>query len=296
MRTDETSLGGLQVFAAAAGFGTLAIFGKLAASTGLDTPTLLLFRFVVATVALWTVFGLLGRAQLLSGRQLRVALAMGTVYGLMTVLFFEGLVFLPAGLAAVVFYTYPVFVFGISTAALDERVTRPKLLALVVAVAGVGLLVGASPARADPVGVVLVLSAAIGYATYTTGSRAALDTVDPAPLAATALVAAMASVIPYGMVTGGLSFPSGLDQWLLVVGIALVGTAAPVVLFVGGLERIEASQASVIGTSEPAVTVLLGVAVLGEPVTPVLVVGGGLVLCAVLLVQREGRPTAMVVH
>lgn len=196
MHTDETSVGGLQVFAAAAGFGTLAIFGKLATAAGLDTPTLLFFRFVVATAALWAVFGSLGRVRILAGRQLRVALAMGIVYGLMTVLFFEGLEFLPAGLAAVVFYTYPVFVFAISTAALDERVTRPKLLALVAAIAGVGILVGANPAGADPAGVVLVVSAAIGYATYTTGSRAVLDAIDPATLAATALVATTASMVP----------------------------------------------------------------------------------------------------
>lgn len=98
------------------------------------------------------------------------------------------------------------------------------------------------------------------------------------------------------MVTGGLSIPSGLDQWLVVLGIGLVGTAAPIVLFVHGLERIEASHASVVGTSEPAVTVLLGVALLGEPVTPVLVVGGGLVLCAVLVVQWDGQPAGTVVH
>jgi len=290
------ALGGLLVFAAAAGFGTLAIFGKLAAATGLDTPTLLLFRFVVATVALWAVLGPFGRLRLLSGRPLRTALAMGVVYGLMTVLFFEGLAFLSAGLAAIVFYTYPVFVFAISTVVLDERLTRPRLVALVAAVAGVALLVGASPVGADPVGVLLVLSAAVGYATYTTGSRAVVASIDPATLAATALVSTTASMVPYWLASGGVSLPAGVDQWLLVVGIGMVGTAAPIVLFVVGLERVEASRASVIGTAEPAVTVLLGATLLGEPVTPALVVGGGLVLGAVLLVQREGRPTGMVVH
>lgn len=284
------------MFAAAAGFGTLAIFGKLAAAAGLDTPTLLLFRFVVATVALWAVFGIPGRLRLLSGRSLRTALAMGVVYGLMTVLFFEGLAFLTAGLAAVAFYTYPVFVFAISTAVLDERLTRPRLVALVLAVAGVAILVGASPSGADPVGVLLVLSAAVGYATYTAGSRAVVASIEPATLAATALVATTASMVPYWLASGGPSVPTGIGQWLLVVGIGLVGTAAPVALYVAGLERIEASRASVIGTAEPAVTVLLGAALLDEPVTPVLVVGGGLVLGAVLLVQREGRPTGMVVH
>ncbi|WP_158589376.1 EamA family transporter [Halococcus sp. IIIV-5B] len=80
------------------------------------------------------------------------------------------------------------------------------------------------------------------------------------------------------------------------VGVGLLGTAVPIVLFVRGLDRIEASHASVIGTAEPLVTVVLGVVLLGETATPVLVVGGGLVLCGVLLIQRTSRPTGMVAH
>ena len=49
---DGTVLGSLLVVSAAAGFGTLAVFGKLATATGLGTATLLLFRFLVATAAL----------------------------------------------------------------------------------------------------------------------------------------------------------------------------------------------------------------------------------------------------
>lgn len=292
----ERTLGGAMVFAAAAGFGTLAIFGKLAATVGISTPTLLLFRFLVATVATLAYFGLNGRAQRLSGRPLRVALSMGVVYGAMTVLFFLGLEFIPAGLAAIVFYTYPVHVFAISAVLLDERLTPRKLLALGGAVAGVGLLVGASPAGATPLGVLLVLAAAVGYATYTTGSRASLSAVDPAPLTTTALVAATVSMVPYGALSGQLSVPTGPVQWLVVVGIGLVGTAAPIVLFVRGLDLIEAGHASILGTAEPVVTVLLGIVLLGEPITPALVGGGVLVLSGVLLIQREGRPTGMVAH
>jgi drug/metabolite transporter (DMT)-like permease len=41
-------------------------------------------------------------------------------------------------------------------------------------------------------------------------------------------------------------------------------------------------------------TVVLGVALLGETITPILVIGGGFVLCGVLLVQRESRSSETV--
>ena len=286
---DETTTGGLLVFAAEAGFGTLAIFGKLAAAAGLSTSTLLLFRFVVATITVWAVFGFRGRAQLLSGRALWIALAIGTMYGVMNGLFFEGLAYLSAGLTAIVFYTYPVHVFVLATVALDERVTRLKMLALGVAVAGVGLIAGANPTGTDLFGIGLVLLAAVAYAIYTTGIRATLSSVDAGALTATALIATTLSILPYGVLTGGLSVPVGIEQWLIVFGIGLIGTAAPIVLFFRGLDRIEASHASIIGTSEPMATVLLGVALLGETITPIIIAGGALVLVGVVLIQRESR-------
>ena len=169
--TSEMTVGVLMVFAAEAGFGTLAIFGKLAPSVGLSTSTLLLFRFIVATLTVWTVFGIRGQARLPSGRLLWIALVIGVIYGIMNGLFFEGLEYLSAGLAAIIFYTYPVYVFVIATIALNERPTRLKLLALSIAVFGVGFIASTNPTGANPVGIILLLLAAVAYATYTTGIR-----------------------------------------------------------------------------------------------------------------------------
>lgn len=247
------------IFTAAAGFGTLAIFGKLATSIGLNTDTLLLFRFVFATLLLWAALMVTGRAKLLTGRKLLLALGIGVVYAAMTWLFFEGLKTLDAGIAAIVFYTYPVHVFVISFSMLDERITRLKLLALSLALVGVVLIIGVTPTGADVVGIGLVLLAAVGYATYTTGSRVALATVNSAQLTATAMVATTISMLPIGLFTGHLRIPVGVNEWGVVAGIAVIGTAIPIWLFIGGLNRVEASHASIIGTSEPLMTVVLGV-------------------------------------
>ncbi|PSP41585.1 EamA family transporter, partial [Halobacteriales archaeon QH_2_66_30] len=116
------TVGVVMVIAAAAGFGTLAIFGKFAEAAGVNTMTLLTFRFLVGTLLLWLVLVLWGRAHLLSGRNLRVALALGVVYAGFSLLFFWGLLYVTAGVAGVVFYTYPAVVYLLSVAFLDERV------------------------------------------------------------------------------------------------------------------------------------------------------------------------------
>jgi len=274
------------VLISAAGFGTLGVLGELAAAAGLSIPTVLTFRFLLATLVVWLVLGARGRLHPLRGRALAVGVALGAVgYAAMSGLFFWGLTFMTAGLVGIVLYTYPVFVVGAAALRLDEAVTRRTVGALGAALAGVALVTGADPAGADPRGIAVVLAAAVVYAGYITASRSALATVDPQVLTAHVLPGAAASYLAFGTATGRLAAPATGYEWALVVAIAVVATALPIFTFFAGLRRIGASKASIVSTAEPVVTLLLGAAALGEPITPVTVVGGALVLGGVVLVQ-----------
>jgi drug/metabolite transporter (DMT)-like permease len=284
---DRQRVGVLMGLGAAACFGTLAIFGKIAEDLGLETTTLLTFRFVLGAGLLWLGLIASGRATLLDTRDRRVALALGLLYALFTGLYFWGLLFIPAGLTGLVFYTYPVYVYVLAVWLLDERLSRFKLGALVLALGGVGLIVGGDPDAVDLVGVGLVLLAALGLAGYVVGSRAALASADSDAFAGTALVGTAGAFVLFGLGSGRFALPSGSSQWLVVLGIAVVGTAVPMFLYISALDRIQASHASVLGTAEPLVTVALGILVLGESPSPLLFVGGALVLTGVVLVQAD---------
>ncbi len=284
---DRETLGVGMALVSAACFGTLAIFGKIAADIGLDTTTLLTFRFLIGAVLIWLGLAVGGRARLLGRRNRRIALGLGLLYALFTGLYFWGLLFIPAGLTGLVFYTYPVYVYVLAVWLLDERLSRYKLGALVLALAGVASIVGGDADAADAVGIGLVLLAAVGLAGYIVGSRAALGAVEPDVLAGTALLGTAVAFVLFGVGSGRLALPSGADQWLVVLGIGAVGTALPIFLYISALDRIQASHASVLGTAEPVVTVGLGIAVLGESPTPLLLVGGALVLTGVVLVQAD---------
>ncbi|PSQ46845.1 EamA family transporter [Halobacteriales archaeon SW_7_65_23] len=286
---NREAVGVVMVIAAAAGFGTLAIFGKFAEAAGVNTMTLLTFRFLVGTVLLWLVLALWGRAHLLSGRNLRVALALGVVYAGFSLLFFWGLLYVTAGVAGVVFYTYPAVVYLLSVAFLDERVSVRKLAALVCAFTGVALVAGGDAAGIDLLGVVLVLLAGWGYAVYITGNRAVVASLEADILAGTALVATTLVTAVFGIASGQLVVPTTVEQWWPILGTAVLGTSLPLVLYVGGLDRIEASRAAITSTVEPVVTVLLGIIILDEAFTLSLVGGGVLVLGGVLLIQTDPR-------
>ncbi len=275
---------------AAACFGTLAIFGKIAEDIGLGTTTLLTYRFVLGALLIWLGLALWGRARLLESDQRRVALALGLLYALFTGLYFWGLLYIPAGLTALVFYTYPIYVYVLAVWLLDESLSRYKLGALAVALVGVVLIVGGDADAVDTVGVALVMLAALGLAGYIVGSRAALATIDSDVLAGTALLGTAGAFLVFGVGSGRLTTPNGPDQWLVILGIASVGTAFPMFVYIAALDRIQASHASVLGTAEPLVAVVLGIVLLDEALGWLLFVGGALILVGVVIIQADVGP------
>lgn len=281
-------LGTLLVALSAVGFATLAVLGKFAYGTGLTLSTVLAFRFLVATAIVWPALVYYRSFARLRGRTLLVALGLGAFgYATMSGLYFWGLSLMSAGLVAIVLYTYPVFVVLQSAVVLKETVTRGAVVAVALSLAGVVLIAGTDPAGADLRGVAIILGAAVVYATYITVSRATLATIDARTLTAYVLPAAAGAFFAYGTATASLHVPTGADQWGIIVAISVIATALPIFAFFAGLARIGASRAAVVSTFEPAGTVLLGAAILGEPITATTVVGGVAILAAVVLVQRD---------
>lgn len=290
----EPTLGTLLVVGAAAGFGTIGIFGEVAATIDLSLSTLLPVRFVLAT-AIVAVFALArGWAIPRSGRAWLATLGLGVVYTLMTVSFFVSLRYLTAGIATIVLYTYPTVVVVLSAVFLGEAVTRRKLVALALATGGVGLVVGTGTAGVGGVGVALALGAAGSYGVYTTGSRLLSPSLAPRALMLGILVGAAASMVGYGVLADGIGLPSGREEWAVVLGLTVVSTVVPHLLFYEGVARLEASRVGVVSTVEPVVTVALGALLLNEPVTVFVLAGGGMVLAAVVWIQgRSDEPVAM---
>ncbi|MFT4908889.1 MAG: drug/metabolite transporter (DMT)-like permease [Natronomonas sp.] len=285
---DDTRLGAALVLCSAAGFGTLGVLGIVAGDAGLSIPTILSWRFGVATVLVWTVFGLQGEIQPLRGRALAVAVGLGSVgYAAVSGLYFIGLEFMTAGMAGIALYTYPAFVLVLAAAFLGEPIGRRRLAALVVTLGGVALITGADPAAADPRGIAVVLLAAILYAGYITTSRTALEGVTPSTLTAHVMPAAAGTFLVVGAATDTLGVPSGAVAWGSVLSIAVFATAFPIFTFFAGLSRIGAGPASILSTVEPAATVVLGAVFLDEPVGSAVVAGGSLVIIGVVLVARQ---------
>jgi drug/metabolite transporter (DMT)-like permease len=279
---------------AAVAFGAGAVVGATALGAGIDLLVFLTARFGLAAVALWALVLRSGARP--SWRTAIAGLLLGAVlFAPESGLFFASLGRIDASLAALVVYVYPGLVAVAAVATGRERLTVRQVGSLVVASAGVAIvLAGAGAGAVDPLGVALALGAAVAYAGYVLAGDRVVAAADPLALAALVCTGA-AVAFAGGWGAGGAPAPGGTPlAWALVGLMALGCTVVPMAALLGGVRRVGPSTASIVATAEPLVTATLAMLVVGDRLAPVQWLGAALVVGAVLCLRAPSRASAPV--
>ena len=153
--------------ASAAAFATTGILSQFAFDAGANIVSLLSSRYLLCAAILWAAVVLL-RLGVPARRDALLVLALGAgLISIQSCLFFHSLQRIPPGLADMLMFVYPALVTAGAILLRREQLSRRRVAALALALAGVAvvLLAGGS-ASIDLLGVLFALSAAVGYATY----------------------------------------------------------------------------------------------------------------------------------
>jgi len=286
------ALGAAGVLAAAALWGSLGLFGRLAFAHGVTPVELASVRAALAFLAVLPLALLRPRGFRVRRADLPLLVAYGAVsVGLFYFLYMEAVERLPLAAAAALLYTAPAFVVALSWLARWEPVRPGRLLPLAMVLAGAALVTGAWRAVPDlaPAGAAFGLASGLAYALYTVLGKRIRRRYD---VATTILWA-------YGIGAAVLALAAPPWRVLLdhppALGVILLMTLGPTllaaVLFYFGIHHVDASTASMLATVEPVVAAFLGVACLGEALSPSTVAGTALILAAALWLGRERGDT-----
>ncbi len=297
------------VVMSAISFGSGGLFARPAYAAGIDWLTLMAWRFAIAGALAW-VLVLLSPSARRDLRRIRrpavlAAIGLGIVYIGNTATYYAGITTTPLSLAALIVYIYPPVV-----AVLALRLGRPlegrrAWSALGIAVAGVVLAVGGIDTTTMPPipGLVAVIVAPLIYSVWIilaarySGERREHTGADSEG-ASNALVAGAimlsATGTAYWIACLGIGHPVlpadiPADAWPGILGVAVVAGFLATQGFYAGAKHVGAAQASLISTVEPLWTIVAAGVLLGETLTPVQWIGGGLILAGVLLSQTRSR-------
>jgi drug/metabolite transporter (DMT)-like permease len=296
------SSGTLFCLGSGAAFGSMAIFGKLAYDEHVTVGTLLAVRFTIGALLFWALVALSSRKTgdtppggvRLRPRDIAIALVLGAVgYSAQAGMYFAALERIDASILSLLLYTFPAIVTVAAVVLGRERANRRRVAALALTSSGLVLvLAGAAAGAFDPLGAALALGAAFVYSAYILTSERTAARVPPYLLSALVCTGA-AVTLSTGAGALGELHPKAVtaEGWLWLAGIGVVSTVAAIGLFFAGLRRVGPSNAAILATVEPVVTVLLAFAVFGETLGAVQILGATLVLASVF-VLRGAQPPA----
>ncbi|TGU72648.1 EamA family transporter [Geomonas terrae] len=211
--------------------------------------------------------------------------------GLLNIGVFQALLFiaayrLPGGVAATVIATQPLAVICLSRVLLQAQHSRLAWAAAGTGVIGVALLVLTPAARLDAIG---VAAAFAGAGCMALGTVLTKRWTSPMPLAAyTAwqLVFGGLFLLPFALL---FEEPITHLTAVNVMGYAylgIFGTGITYMIFFWGIRRLQPSAVSLLGLLSPVMATLLGFLVLGQRLTPLQLLGGGLVLWSIWAGQQ----------
>ncbi|MHB8614080.1 MAG: DMT family transporter [Candidatus Dormibacteraceae bacterium] len=287
------------VLVSATAFGTLAIFAKLGYASGLGTEQTLAFRFLIAAIGMVVLAMGLGQNPLrLRSNQLITLFGLGAiVYTGQSLTYFVALRSLPASLVVLIAYIYPSLVVVAAWLFLHRAVSAWHGIALAMSFAGVAMLVGGAQFHLSWALVFAIASPTI-YTGYILVGERVMTSVPAVAASAVIMSGAAIAFCVLAALNHELTLPRNETGWAVAVGIALFPTMIAISLFLAGLPRIGAARAALLSTWEPVVTVCLAVVVLGDRLSLVQVLGGVLVIIAVIVVQaahlwRPGLPSAL---
>lgn len=279
------ALGFFYVLMAGIGFGFLGIFGRFAFRNGMSVGELLTLRFLTASVLL-ALGLLLFKPQLLklSLRQVLISSALGICgYAFFSTLYFKAIEGVSVPLAALLLFTFPIFVNLGAHFVLKERMTKKQILSLLLACLGLGILLWGPLVVNSNEAVFYGLGSAVVYAIYVLVSGRSQRNVPPLSSSLYVMSAAAITLFLFHRPDLNRIAALNINQITSIVGLAIFSTIGPLTFFLAGLQRLSSSQASILVMVEPVVAAFAAGILLGETLSKLQLVGAGVVIFALVL-------------
>lgn len=276
--------------AAAVMWASSGVAGKALFAGGITPFELVQVRVTVSTLLLAIGFGLHSR-NLFRIRSKDLAyffLLGGVAMAFNQISYFYAVSKIQVAAAVFLEYLAPILVAVYSICFWKERLTPTKLLSLALSLSGCYLVVGGYNLhllKMNRVGILCGLSAALCFAAYTLVGERLMQRYSPWTVL---FYAFLFATFTWHIIYPPLQYlwaDYSLGQWGWLLYISVIGTVIPFALFFIGVNLIRSTRASITATLEPISAGFFAYFFLGEVLEPLQVVGGAMVVGAIVLLQ-----------
>ncbi len=274
--------------ASSAGFGLMPIFAKLALNYGGNSITILMLRFMFAWLLILPILIYKKKSLALSKKQLlAVGLIGGVAYSSTTLILFLAYNYMSVGLATTIHFIYPISVTLIAIIFFKERIYKEKVLAIIISTIGIILLIYNGDIKLSFLGVFYSAFSGVLYSIYISSiEHSEAKNVDSFVL--TFYISLISSFILLfsGLATNSISLNIDFRCYAAAFLIALISTVFAITFFQKAIAYIGSSNASILSTFEPLVSLIFGVIVFREVLSFKIILGCILILSSIIILTK----------
>jgi drug/metabolite transporter (DMT)-like permease len=261
-------------------------FAKLAYDDGSNTLSIITGRGIVSILFTFPLMIALRQPLRIGRKPLAISIVMGVLYAAMLYCYLGAVQYLAVNLVILIYFIHPLLVGFIVVGLGAERLRLTSLVALVVALVGLGLAIGFSFQALDSTGLTLAALAMAVTAVIIVGNSRAMRDASALSVAFYMMLSAAVSLVVIFPFSATLALPTTAMGWTGFAGVAFAATAGTLT-FCYGMGLIGAARAAMISNLEPVLGILFALAILGERLTLLQGVGITLVLAAIVAMEMR---------
>jgi len=211
------------------------------------------------------------------------------IYAVSIIFLMLGLESESSGISAIVTFTQPLFVFGLSAVFLKNEITRTKVAGVLVGFAGIGIIylekVGSSGGTV--LSILFLLLSALTWAITIVYYKKISDVVHPYWISFSQVAIGSIVVLPFALMTGGIKLIFELPYILSIVYLTVLSTVLAFFIWFYLLKNEDATTVSSSSLMIPVIALISGMFILGETVNLYQVIGVVMVLSGIFFVNRK---------
>ena len=277
------------VLAAGILWGLIGIFNRALMGAGLSVSGIVFTRNVGSLIVLGLLFLCTDRSIFkIQWKHLPLFLGTGIISVLLfTLCYFSCQKLCSLAVAAALLYTSPAFVMVMAAVLWRDYFTKAKAAALIIAFLGCTFVSGIWSGDLSVTfrGLLLGVGSGFFYALYSIFAHYALAHYKPYTVTFYTFVFAGLGAL---FVTKPAEVAAGLAQpgtvWL-ALGLVVVSTVLPYIFYTKGLAGLDSGKAAILASIEPVTAAVVGVAVFGEPMSIMVLLGLVCILASVYILR-----------
>lgn len=269
-------------------FGFTPILAKWTYLGGSNAINLTFWRAALALPILYGILKVRGISLAISKSELVHILIVGSLgQALTTVTLYATYDYLSVGMATTLHFIYPVFVVVVGVMYDKETWTRTKVRSLILATVGMLTFIDLT-GQINLVGIVLAILSGLTYAFYILYiDKSGLKKMDAFKLTFYLSLVVAGCLLIYGTTAQAITLKLTPMAWTLTTFISFLVTIGAVALLQMGIKLIGSTKAAILCLFEPITSVVCGLLLLNEALSPLKFMGCILILLSAYVITKE---------